>query len=266
MKRVVVISDTHCGHEYGLTPPEWWYGIDSGDALVRKTATFQRKLWGFYSDSMKALIKDKAIDVLIVNGDSVDGKGEKSGGTEQFTTDRIEQCRMAAKVIDEAKAAKVRLLYGTRYHTGKDEDFESIIPEMVACTDVSIEGHGFYTVNGVNLDVKHKINSSGVPHGRMTALARAKLWNTIWHSEHARQPKADIIIRSHVHYHNLCGGPGWLAMTCPALTYNTTYGVRECEGIVDVGFLVFDIDDEGGYDWFPVFAEFDELKVQSVAL
>ena len=173
---------------------------------------------------------------------------------------------MAARVIDEVKAPKVRLLYGTRYHTGKEDDFEGFIPDMINCGDVDVEGHGFYTINGVKFDVKHKINSSSIPHGRMTALARAQLWNRIWHSEHERQPLSDVLVRSHVHYHNHCGGPGWLAMTCPALSYNTSFGIRECEGVVDVGMIVFDVYEDGRYDWWPILAKFDALKVQSILL
>ena len=100
----------------------------------------------------------------------------------------------------------------------------------------------------------------------MTALARARLWNVVWNSEHEKQPKANLIIRSHVHYYNFCGADSWMGLTTPALCYNSSYGVRECEGLVDVGFVVFNFDKDGEYEWNTVNAEFDALKVQSESL
>ena len=529
-KRVVTISDLHCGHEFGLTPPAWQYKND-GHPRIAKAAKFQRALWSFATEALDDL---KPIDVLICNGDAIDGKGDKSGGIEQITTDRLEQCEMAAEFINYAEAKQVRLLYGcltaghkiltsdlkwvpveslsvgdellafdehtdkrgvrryqratveantpfeddvydlilsdgsrltangehpflmrrgarryewvtvehlfkvahpstpgfgtnglsaympmpfprtlpvwdedqsyeagylagffdgegcinqpvkrrgrgerffdehgfkisatqkpnvalqfaenclskcgfkhstrgytnreeknlailggigeqlrflgkvrpwrllkkfaigklmslrangeksnlclvdvrragkqtvyglqtssrtyfsngflshnTRYHVGKDEDFEQVLAERV---NGSIQGHGFFDVNGCIFDVKHKVGSSSIPHGRMTALARARLWNTVWSQEHERQPKANIIQRSHVHYFNYAGGRDWLAMTVPALSYGTSYGIRECEGIVDIGMIVVDIDKAGGWRWNPLLAEFNLMK------
>lgn len=263
MKRVVIISDTHCGHDFGITPPEWWLGADSENADTRKIATFQRELWKFYSSEIAKL---KPIHTLFLNGDAVDGKGDRSGGVEQYTTDRIDQARMAARVIDEAGAEKVRVLYGTRYHTGKEEDFEALLPDMVGCRDVVVEGHGFYDINGLVFDVKHKIGSSSIPHGRGTPLMRAWLWNRLWNLHYGRQELAHIIIRSHVHYFTFVGGATWLGVTTPALSYNTSFGVRECEGTVDVGFIVIDVYENGRYEWQPVLAEWDGLKARTDTL
>jgi hypothetical protein len=55
-------------------------------------------------------------------------------------------------------------------------------------------------------------------------------------------------------------------MTTPALTYNSAFGIRDCEGLVDVGLLVFDFEDDGSYSWRPILAGFDKLKVQAEAL
>jgi hypothetical protein len=214
----------------------------------------------------------KPIDILLAPGDCIEGKGERSGGVELITADRHEQARMVAEAINYAEAPVVRICYGTRYHVGKDEDFESILaigakdsPPLVK-GNVAIHGHDFIEVNGVNIDIKHKVGSSSVPHGRMTALARARLWNVIWNSEHERQPKADILIRAHVHYFGFAGSGSWLGITCPALTYNSAFGIRECEGLVDVGLIVVDIDENGGYTWRPILAGFDKLRVHAESL
>lgn len=258
-KRLVVISDLHSGHEYGLTPPEWWTRDDTGNEKVTKAGKFQRELWAFYTRAIERL---KPIDILVVNGDAIEGKGEGSGGTELITADRHVQIQMAKEAIEVAEAKKVRILYGTRYHVGKEEDFESILTALITGADVNVEGHAYLDINSCKVDIKHKITGSVVPHGRMTAVARDRLWNVIWNSEHERQPKADIIIRSHVHYYNYGGGANWLAMITPALCYNSKHGIRECSGLVDAGFVFFDFDTKGNYTWRPILAEFAELKVR----
>jgi len=261
-KRMVIVSDFHCGHEYGLTPPDWWARDDSNAKSVSKAGAFQRELWQFYSDTIKSL---QPIDILVVNGDCIEGKGQGSGGIELITADRNEQVRMACKIIKLAKAKKVRILYGTRYHVGKEEDFESPLVDLVG-GDAEIHGHDFFDINGLVFDIKHKLTGSTVPHGRITSMARARLWNVIWNSEHQRQPKADILIRSHVHYHQFGGGPSWLSMTTPALCYNSSFGIRECEGLVDVGMIFFDIDSTGGYEWQPILAKFPSMQVRASSL
>lgn len=255
-KRVVILSDLHSGHEYGLCPPSYQRSSSI------KTGRFERALWAFFTKAIDVL---KPIDILDVNGDCIEGKGESSGGVELITPDRHEQAQMAAEVINYCEAPRVRIQYGTRRHVGREEDFESVIIDKLKTKDAKIQGHAFFRVNGCGVDFKHKVPSSSTPQGRHTAIAREHLWNVMW-AEHQRQPRADILIRSHVHYYDFCGGPDWLGITTPALTYNSSYGIRECSGVVDVGLIVFDFDEKGGYTWRPILADFAELRVRPESL
>jgi hypothetical protein len=260
-KRMVVVSDFHAGHEYGLCPP-----CAHRRAASSKTGKFEDALWKFYARAIDSL---KPIDILVVNGDCIEGKGESSGGVELLTPDRHDQAQIAADAIAYAEARTIRILYGTRRHVGKDEDFESVVVDKLKALkakDAKIQGHAFFRVNGCGVDVKHKVTSSAIPHGRHTAIARARLWNAMWNAEHGRQPRADILIRSHVHYFGYAGGSSWLGVTTPALTFNSAYGIRECEGLVDVGLLAFDFEPNGQYSWWPILADFAELTVKAESL
>jgi len=251
-KRMVVISDLHCGHLVGLTPPSWHFKQDG------KLYKVQKELWNWYISEIKKL---KPIDILVVNGDAIDGKGERSGGTEQVTTDRIEQVNMATQCIEYCNAKVVRMTYGTPYHAGIGEDWEQMVAENVGG---KIEAHAWFDVNGTVFDFKHKVGGSTIPHGRFTAAAREKLWNTIWNSRDKQQPKADFVIRSHVHYYTKCETIDWAAITTPALQmYGSKYGARQCTGTVDVGFLVFDIDSKGNTLCYPVIAGLPEQTARA---
>jgi len=246
MKRLVIESDYHSGHWAGLTPPDWFQGGKKGE--------HQKELWEFRQSVLKEIGK---IDFLVVNGDAIDGKGTRSGGSELATSDRAEQCEMAAVCIDATSASEVGIIYGTPYHTGQDEDWEKVLASKCKTPVGFVSGQEFLDYQGVIFDIKHKVGGSTIPHGRHTAVAKEKLWNMIW-AEREGQPKCDVIIRSHVHYFAYCGGPDWLAMTTPAWQgHGSKYGVRQCSGTIDIGLLVFEIED-GEYSWRPILADLDQ--------
>ena len=242
MKRVVVISDMHCGHVVGLTPPSW--DNDRPKAHLKKAHIMRRAIWDYYVSTLKSL---QPIDILIVNGDCVDGRGEKSGGTELLYIDRDDQVEMAADCIMEAAANKVVMSYGTGYHTGKEEDWERQIAKKVKATKIgSVDTIEVY---GIIFNYRHFVGGSQVPYGRATAIARDRTWNVLW-AERGEYPKADVIIRSHVHYHEFCGNSQFIAMTTPALQgYGSKYGARNISGIVDIGLVHFDVEQGGEFRW-----------------
>jgi len=241
-KRILLAGDMHCGHFAGLTPPGWWYR-SRGERS--ETYKLQSTLWKWYE---REINKQKPFHVALWNGDLIDGRGERSGGTELVVADREEQCAMSIGVIKLAESEKNIITYGTPYHTSNSgEDFENYIASSIKAD--SIGGHEWFEVNGITFDAKHKVGSSQVPHGRHTAIARERLWNQLW-AEVGGAPKADVIVRSHVHYYDFCGSNDFLAMTLPALQGpGSKYGVRQCSGIIHFGFVIFTIDEEGEYSW-----------------
>ena len=167
----------------------------------------------------------------------------------------------AARVGISAKT-KVVCTYGTAYHTGDGEDFENLVASDL---NAKIGSHEWVDVEGVMFDLKHHCASSSVPHGRHTGVARDRLWNVLW-NERAMSPKADVIVRSHVHYYDFCGGVNWLGLTTPALQgLGTKYGSRRCSGTVDFGFLVFECN-KGAYTWKHFIANVREQAAKAIKL
>jgi len=240
---MVVVSDFHCGHQAGLTPPGWQFSTDSSDASRKKYGEHQRYLWDFYYTWICRL---KPIEILAVNGDAIDGKGPKTGGTEQITTDRVRQMTMAKECIEVAEAKKIIMTHGTGYHVGSEDDFETPLAKSVGADIVS---HHDFSVNGTVFNFRHKIATSTIPHGRNTAAARTALWDLIW-SVKKGKVRADVLIRSHAHYFIYQGDTDTLAIITPGLQgVGSKFGTRECEGIVDIGITWFDIEEDGTYEW-----------------
>lgn len=153
---------------------------------------------------------------------------------------------MALKCIEPWHAKQTLMTYGTKYHVGDQaEDFEFNIYRMLSTRGekVKLEGHLFFRMEGMTIDARHKVGSSGIPHGRGTALLREMMWN-LMKSANDEAPKADIIIRSHVHYHILIEQPKRLMFTTPALQLaRGRYGARECTGETHWGAIRLTIDD-----------------------
>ena len=251
-KRVVAIADLHCGHYVGLTPPQFQVSAaDFDDDDTRRIAEHWQKIeriqdamWRKYMALVKKL---RPVDCLLVVGDCIDGKGYKSGGSEQSTSDRDTQAEMASMCIRRWKAEKIVIARGTPYHVGTLESWENEVADRVGADKIG--GHEWVDVNGVIFDIKHKVGASSIPHGRHTAIAKQRLWNLLW-AEKGIYPKADVLLRGHVHYENYCGGPGWHAMTLPALQGpGSKFGIEQCDGVVDWGVVSFDVYPDGRYSW-----------------
>lgn len=254
-KRVCVISDLHCGHQVGLTHPDFDARPQNTRSDAYRLWKIRRSCWNFVTDTAAAL---QPIDLLIVNGDMIDGKGKKSGGTELITTDRDEQCDMASAAIEQFSAGAIVMSYGTPYHTGMREDWENQVAKSADA--LKIGSHDWVDVNGLVFDYRHFVGSSAVPYGRHTAVARDRLWSLLW-SERGEYPRSDIVIRSHVHYFDYCGGSDWLAMTTPSLqAYGSKFGARKASGVVDYGFLSFDVTNRESYEWRPHLLKFKRQK------
>lgn len=238
-RRVLVISDFHCGHEVGLTPPKW-----NPEYAADHMTQYRAYMWKQFATAVQAL---KPIDVLVCNGDLVDGRSEKTGGLELIVLDRALQAKMAVEVIKFCEAKKVFVTRGTDYHVGKEESWENLV-----ANDLGAERIGDVInldVEGLMFNFRHHIGGSQTPIGRTTPLARELVWNALW-AQHKGFPQADVIVRSHVHYHSFAGFPGCLAITTPALQgYGTRYGERRLSGLIDFGFVYFDIANREEWSW-----------------
>jgi hypothetical protein len=259
MKNILVLSDFHCGHKAGLTPPGWL----PEEPVLRNLAWVKasQAVWAWYQEETS---KRGPYDIVIVNGDLIDGKGKRSGGSEQITCDLDEQADMAVDIIrriPKTKKCRILMTRGTPYHSSEEgEDWEDVIAQRV---DAEIGDHLWVDIEGVIFDLKHQpAGSSAIPHGRHTGIARDRLWNVLWHTEKKHEPKSNILIRSHVHYHAYSGGPNWLGIVTPALqTLGTKYGARRCVGIVDYGFITFTVN-KGEYQWQAHIAELTQQKAK----
>ena len=221
IKRFAIIADLHCGHEEGLTPPKW------------QSNSNQENFWKWWVKETSNL---GLVDLLIVNGDAIDGQGKKSRGVEQITTNRQVQVNMALKSISKIESKEIVCIAGTPYHTGKGEDWESVLAEKLNDTVCPTSFCDEYNavLNGKKFHVKHKISKSDIPHGRATAILREQMWKSL-------EENVDVVIRSHVHYYQNIKNDFGHAIITPCLQLNSRFGRKECSGSISVGFVYAEI-------------------------
>lgn len=244
-KRILFIGDCHCGSLHGLTPPDW-----QAPPARAKIRAAQAELWDWFESRLAEVKAERPIDIAVFNGDMVDGDGKKSQGVEELTTDQQDQVAIAEMIVNKIGAKANHFVTGTGYHVGDGTNFENLLARRFGCESAN---KLFLSVNGLVFDIRHHTSRTSIPYG-MNAAAKDKMWNTLL-AERGREPQARVTIRSHVHWYRFSGECDWLAMTLPCLEYpNTKYGAR-CSGDYTMGFVIFDIEDDGSYTWKPILAQ-----------
>jgi hypothetical protein len=253
----------------GLTPPQWWVNeYDESTTKRNKYAALQRELWLNYTNLLE---KYKPFDVGFSMGDMVDGKGQRSGGTELITSNRDEQVDIACEVhrqVSERGKKNFNWIgvYGTGYHVSGEggEDWEDILADRAGFKKIG--SHEWVDVNGCIFDLKHHIGGSQIPYGKFTSPAKDRLWNLLW-ADKEQQPRANVILRGHVHYFSYCGESDWVAMTLPALQgMGTKFGARRMSGVVHWGLTIFDVESDGTFSWTVPIVKINSQKAEAIKI
>lgn len=246
-RRIIFVQDTHCGHLTGLTPTE--FQINS-----MPFADFRAESWLWFNNVIELM---KPFDYAVYNGDLIDGSQHKNGGRELLYADQLEQVRMMVSIHNKISPVKSIVIKGTPYHTGQVIDFEKDFADRIGsqCYDRFLGD-----IAGKVFDIRHKIGRSSVPHGRMTPLSRQVLWSRL--RDERSGVKADVIIRSHVHYHIYMEESGIIAFTTPALQGHSDYGAMQCDGETDYGIVILDIYNDGRILKHSFFPELESMKTK----
>lgn len=229
-KRVLVLSDMHCGHNLGLTHPDYFNHFKEAQKIG----------WDFYLKNIKKLGK---IDLCLINGDAIDGPGVKDS-LQHNTTDISEQQEIAIACLEEVEARKYIFTRGTPYHVTSAFEAEDAIAKHFGA---EIHDYRKIDVSGCIIHTRHTVGKSGTAYASITSLQRSAIVQLLNDVE-IGNTKADIYIRSHAHEYDLIDRTLFSAVITPALQFRgTTFG-RKCTGFYDYGFVWMDIRSKKDYD------------------
>ncbi len=226
---LAIISDLHCGALSGLTPPR--YQSDNSPKYTKP----------MYAWFVKEAKRCGALDLLIVNGDAMDGEGKKET-IDELTTDIDKQVDMAVECIGHFNAKKIMMTYGTPFHTVGPLSYENMIAKLL---HAEIHDTLFLELNGKKFSIRHVVGTSGTPYGQPTMLGKA-LINDLIQAIAENSESADWVIRSHAHVHCEVGIDGRKARITPCLQApDGIFGRRLTTWWYHIGFIEMIIEADG---------------------
>lgn len=250
MKTGVVVSDLHCGSIYGLLPP----GFKAFDGTARQQNTGQEYLWRCWMDFAS---RAKAVKpaFVIVNGDCVDGPQRRNEGSELSLVSPSDQSKAAIDSLTALKriapGAKWFFTQGTPYHVGSWGAAEEEIARGLDAEAYPSVGTGircrevlWLEADGVLLEAAHHI-SVATGFYRLTPLDREAQWSALTGKDASKGiPKADLLIRSHVHFFSYGEHASKQILTTPAWQLQTRYMRKNSVHRMhpDIGGVILEID------------------------
>lgn len=199
----IVVSDTHCGCQFGLCPPE--VALDSGSVVTY--SDLQEKLWAhwvYFWETFVPEVTEGRPFVVVVNGDSIEGRHHNT--TTQITANLAVQRKIAAECFRSAfafsKPKRLFFVRGTEAHVGQSaEDEEGFAERLKAVPDE----FGNFARNELWLQVGrgtahflHHIGVAGSQAYETSALMREYAESCVESARWGYQPP-DWIVRSHRH-------------------------------------------------------------------
>jgi len=225
-----------------MLPPGF---VDSNDTPVPQNEG-QKYLWKCWSHAAELL---NPLDILVLNGDVIDGFQDKQKGTELRLPLIADQSRAAIECIrfmwERTGKPDIYAVSGTEYHDGKAAREMEVVAEGVGAKRYPGPGPGLYCkdvldldVEGIALNFHHEIS---VTQGLYLATSPDKeaLFSAVA-GKAGKAAKSDALIRSHVHYFVHVEHANKHIFVTPCWQLQTGYMRRKSvyRMIPDIGFLL----------------------------
>lgn len=248
--RVSIISDIHVASIFGLFPIKF---VDShGHEIFQNPG--QKYTWSCWLDYVERTKKFKP-DAIIVNGDVVDGKQRMQEAEELILNLPFDQEEAALEVLrplkEAAPKAKWFFVAGTEYHDNRSaRSIENIASRMDAVKYPGVGSGRFcrevldLELEGVTLNIAHHIGGGG-GMTRSPAIEREMVLATLAGRD-GKGPRADVIIRSHIHNFVHVEDPTKHGFTTPCWELQTRFMRKRSvfKMLPDIGGLLLEIDGE----------------------
>ena len=231
-KKGIIVSDFHCGAMTGLTPP---------DSMKPKFKALSMPLWESFVEIIE---KIGDVDILIGNGDLVDGEGKKNHGIEQNTTNPYEQAEMAIECLDMITCKKRYFTAGTPFHVATNYRFEKKITDHYGTELLDTLR---LRINDIKINVRHKVPTSSTAYGEPSQLFKEVVRGLITDMNDNIEP-ADVYVRSHAHQFWEVRNGHQIGIITPSWQIpDSIYGNNLCGHYYDMGLIEFEIGETFWY-------------------
>ena len=247
VKKILVVSDLHCGSIFGMLPPNF----ETSDGSPKSQNKGQEYLWSCWSHLLD-YASELEPDAIVVNGDVIDGLQHAQRGTELSLPLLFDQRGASIECLRPLSLlAPMYFVQGTEYHDCKAGASVEAVAEDLHGVRYTGPGTGKFSkevldleVDGVIVNFSHGISVASGFY-RATAHDREGIWSALAGKD-GKLPKADCVVRSHAHFFihvehaskHIVGSPCWELQT-RYMRKNSVYRM-----LPDLGALVITVDGE----------------------
>jgi len=234
MKKVLVVSDLHCGGSSGMLPRNYYNAERDLHLTTNKVQEFLFEQW----ENMVLTVGE--VDAVICNGDIVDGLNSKSKGKDILVTDMMVQCDIARQLLSMINTKRFIFTQGSKYHTNDNPSADEIV-----CTMLRGEWYDYFgdiLFDNIKMNVQHYGPYSSRNDGAFSSMIRSIDQLRLDGDD------ADIYIKSHSHTFKYAGGPNYIAMTTPCWKGMDGYTMTKSQKRPDNGYVLFNIEGSD-YTW-----------------
>jgi hypothetical protein len=236
-KTLLALGDIHSGNEGAVMPEE----VNSEDVNSGRNRRY------FPTKIQKDILKKwyemcdecPKPDILLLNGDLVDGKNYKDSGLGTWTTDMNLQASALADLVKMIKPRQIIATTGSPYHSDRNPNSDQIAVEK--CGGTFKGGYASIKINNHRIYAQHKVSVSKVWQYRTTGIARALVMATLNEPEYGHY---DVLFKSHAHYFTFAGFTSSLGMILGAWKAHDPYGDANIEfANPALGWVRFEFDE-----------------------
>ena len=199
-KSIVVVSDIHDG---GSTAVCSEHPYNSEMDSEYKPNKLQRVLNRAWYDCIDDLTQKPTL--LVVNGEPCDGGNPKQNGQQSWSTNIYDQLEDASILLGDIPYDNLMFIRGSGYHVQeKATNFEEIIANKMGARGYKAYGgtgltdyYALVELNGKHFNFTHHVGFNKWAAYRTTALAR-EMAGLVFDRD--KIGRADVVVRSHVHY------------------------------------------------------------------
>jgi len=205
INNVIVVSDLHCGCQYGLCPPH--VTLDGGGEYNQ--SLYQAQVWEwwneFWDDWVPVVTRGEPYCVVI-NGDTIDGSHH--GSNHQITHNLTDQKNIAFEVLKPIKAkcdGRIYMIRGTEAHVGQSAQEEENLAKLLNAIPDEQGRHSrfelYLKIGNCLSHIMHHIGTTGSMAYETTALMK-EFSEACSESARWNIPAPNMVVRSHRHRHS----------------------------------------------------------------
>ena len=229
-KSFVIYSDLHTGSKYSVCTEE--PVLDDGS--YRPSPNQKKMLEAWYASL--DMIEQKNTDIMVINGEPIDGDNYRSLGDSVWSTDMGDQLLDAEKLVSMIPHEKLYMIRGSGYHTTRGAtNYEKIFGNKIGAESyTSVLGNqtkadfeATFRVFGKHIHFTHHVGYSGWWQYRQTPISRELVKMHFNHKINGFH--TDLLIRSHVHYYVEVRFPNTKGLATPAWKFPDGFLYRQGE-------------------------------------